>query len=64
MNNEIYIYDAIKVYEEQIRNAAEKARQEEGLQVNVNPDCYVARELMYQTAILKKIENMLRNQKK
>ena len=53
-------YEQIKHYEEINRNASEKAKGKEGNQVNINPSCYIARELIYQTAILKNIENMLR----
>ena len=56
---EIKMHEIIKQYEEQTRNAAAKAIKEEKRQVNINPNCFVARELMYQTAILKNIERHL-----
>ncbi|PHV69231.1 hypothetical protein CS063_16960 [Sporanaerobium hydrogeniformans] len=54
------IHEAIEKHEKITKDASEKAKNEEENQMNINPDCYVAREIMYQTAVLKNIENMLR----
>lgn len=59
-NNKNNIYKMIEEYEENARNAAAKASLQERNQMNINPDCYVSREIFYQTAVLKNIECLLR----
>lgn len=46
---------AIKKYREAERNTARIAAKKEHLQFNVNPECYVAKEIFYQTALLQNI---------
>lgn len=54
------IYEAISKYEKTKMEAMREAKNRELNQMNIDPDCYVAREIEYQTAILHEILEKLK----
>ena len=54
------IYEEISKYEKTKMEAMRGSKNRERKQMNINPDCYVAQEIEYQTAILHEILEKLK----